>query len=160
MGCFELYNSKLIFHGTHWAKFCLALFSFFVSKTCFSKFWDIRTETENRHAFGIDKSCQFILLFNLFLLLFMGTIAFFCAIFGEIIQSFGGSRHMSTIPLKDSHLFKIVESVISFCFLKKISNSAILNKCESYSGIVDHVTCPPCGPYNFSYFWVSLYYFS
>ena len=39
----------------------------------------------------------------------------------------GGPRHLSTIPLKDSHLFKIAESVISFC-LKKNSDLAILNK--------------------------------
>ena len=68
----------------------------------------------------------------------------------EIIQSYGESRHLSTIPLKDFHLFKIIESVIGFYF-KKISNSAILNKCESFNGIVDHVTCPPCGSHNFSY---------
>ena len=35
---------------------------------------------------------------------------------GEIIQSFGRPCHLSTILLKDSHLFKIAESVISFCF--------------------------------------------
>ena len=28
---------------------------------------------------------------------------------GEIIRSSGGPRHLSTIPLKNSHLFKIVE---------------------------------------------------
>ena len=33
---------------------------------------------------------------------------------GEIIQSFGRPRHLSTILLKDSHLFKIAESVIIF----------------------------------------------
>ena len=33
---------------------------------------------------------------------------------GEIIQSSCGPRHLSTIPLKDSYLFKIFESVISF----------------------------------------------
>jgi len=33
----------------------------------------------------------------------------------EIILFSGGSRHLSTILLKDSHLFKIAESVISFC---------------------------------------------
>ena len=67
----------------------------------------------------------------------------------EVIQSSGEPRHLSTIPLKDSHLFKIVESVISFYF-KKFYNSIILNKWESFSGMVDHVTCPPWGPYNFS----------
>ena len=39
----------------------------------------------------------------------------------EIIESSGGPRHLSTIPLKNFHLFKIAESVINFCF-KKISN--------------------------------------
>ena len=39
----------------------------------------------------------------------------------EIIESFGGPRYLSTIPLKNFHLFKIVELVINFC-LKKISN--------------------------------------
>ena len=68
---------------------------------------------------------------------------------GEIIQSFGGPRHLSTIPLKDSYLFKIVELVISFC-LKKISNLAILNMWKSFSEMVDHVTCSPRGTYNFS----------
>ena len=65
------------------------------------------------------------------------------------LQSSGGPRHLSTIPLKDSHLLKIVESVISFYF-KKFSISTILNRCESFSGMVDHVIYPPCGPYNFS----------
>ena len=76
---------------------------------------------------------------------------YFLPIWGEIIQSSGGPRYLSTIPLKDSYLFKIVESVISFC-LKKFSNSAILNRWESFSGMVDHVTYLPWGPYNFSYF--------
>ena len=67
----------------------------------------------------------------------------------EIIPSSGGPCHLSTIPLKDSHLFKIAESVISFCF-KKIYNSTILNKCKSFSEMVEHLTCPPYGPYNFS----------
>ena len=34
---------------------------------------------------------------------------------GEIIQSSSGPRHLSTIPLKNSHLFKIAELTISFC---------------------------------------------
>ena len=42
-------------------------------------------------------------------------------ILGEIIESSGGPRHLSTIPLKNFHLFKIAESVINFC-LKKFSN--------------------------------------
>ena len=40
---------------------------------------------------------------------------------GEIIESSGGPRYLSTIPLKNFHLFKIAESVINLC-LKKISN--------------------------------------
>ena len=40
---------------------------------------------------------------------------------GEIIEYSDGSRHLSTIPLKNFQLFKIAESVINFC-LKKISN--------------------------------------
>ena len=39
----------------------------------------------------------------------------------EIIEYSGGSRHLSTIPLKNFHLFKIAESVINF-YLKKFSN--------------------------------------
>ena len=35
--------------------------------------------------------------------------------FGEIIQSSGGPRYLSIISPKDSHLFKIAESVTSFC---------------------------------------------
>ena len=49
---------------------------------------------------------------------------------GEIIPSSGGPCHLCTIPLKNSHLFKIAKSVIS--------------------GMVDHVTCPPWRSYNFS----------
>ena len=58
----------------------------------------------------------------------------------KLYSPHGGPRHLSTIPLKDyhlfkiakseikdSHLFKIAESVISFC-LKKNSDLAILNK--------------------------------
>ena len=37
----------------------------------------------------------------------------------EIIPYFGGPHHLSTISLKDSHLFKIVKSVINFYFFKK-----------------------------------------
>ena len=40
---------------------------------------------------------------------------------GEIIESSGRPRHLSTIPLKNFHLFKITKSVINF-YLKKISN--------------------------------------
>ena len=39
----------------------------------------------------------------------------------EIIEFFGGSCHLSTIPLKNFYLFKIAESVINFC-LKNFSN--------------------------------------
>ena len=60
----------------------------------------------------------------------------------EIIQYSGESRHLSTILVKNSHLFKIAKLVISFCF-KIFFNSTILNICESLSGMVDHVTCPP-----------------
>ena len=67
---------------------------------------------------------------------------------GEIIQYSDRSRHLLTIPLKDHHLFKIVESLINFR-LKKFSNSTILNRCESFSRMVDHVTCLPREPYNF-----------
>ena len=41
---------------------------------------------------------------------------------GEIIDSSGRPRHLSTIPLKNFHLFKIAESVINFYFKKKNSN--------------------------------------
>ena len=40
---------------------------------------------------------------------------------GEIIESSGGPRHLSTIPLKNFNLFKIAESVFNFC-LKNFSN--------------------------------------
>ena len=39
----------------------------------------------------------------------------------EIIESSGGPCHLSTIPLKNFHLFKITDSVINF-YLKKFSN--------------------------------------
>ena len=74
---------------------------------------------------------------------------------GEIIPSSSGPRHSYTISLKDFHLFKIAELIISFC-LKKICNSIILNKCKFFNEIVDHVTYPPCEPYNFSRSWGSL----
>ena len=67
---------------------------------------------------------------------------------GEIIQYSDRPRHLLTIPLKDHNLFKIAELLINFR-LKKFSNSAILNRCEFFSGMVDHVTCLPCEPYNF-----------
>ena len=37
---------------------------------------------------------------------------------GEIIELSGGPRHLSTIPLKNFHLFKIAKLVINFCFKK------------------------------------------
>ena len=46
---------------------------------------------------------------------------------------------------------KIISNSNQFLF-KKISNFAILNSCDSFSGIVDHATCPPYGSYNFSTF--------
>ena len=67
----------------------------------------------------------------------------------KLYGPYGGPRNLFTIPLKDSHLFKIAESVISFC-LKKNYDLAILNRWESFSGMVDYVTCPPWEPYNFS----------
>ena len=62
--------------------------------------------------------------------------------------SSGKPHHLSTIPLKDFHLFKIAELVISFCF-KNFSNSAILIRWESFSRMVDHNICPPWELYNF-----------
>ena len=67
---------------------------------------------------------------------------------GEIMLSFGGPRHLSIIPLKDSHLFKIAELVISFYF--NFFNSVILNRCKSFSRMMDYVTYPPWEPYNLS----------
>ena len=40
--------------------------------------------------------------------------------FGEIIESSGRPRHLSTIPLKNFHLFKITKLVINFYLKKKI----------------------------------------
>ena len=34
---------------------------------------------------------------------------------GEIIESSGGPRHLSTISLKNFHLFKIAKLIINFC---------------------------------------------
>ena len=48
---------------------------------------------------------------------------------GKIIQFSGRPRHLSTILLKNSYLFKIIESVINFYF-KFFFNSAILNMWE------------------------------
>ena len=61
----------------------------------------------------------------------------------------GGLCYLSTILLKNSYLFKIAKLVISFC-IKKISDLAILNKWESFSGMVDHVTYSSWELYNFS----------
>ena len=51
---------------------------------------------------------------------FITKLCLFLSNFGEIIESSGGPRHLSTILLKNFHLFKIAESVINFCFKKKI----------------------------------------
>ena len=48
----------------------------------------------------------------------------------------------STISLKDSHLFKITELEIFFK-QKLITDSAILNKWESFSGMMDKWRGPP-----------------
>ena len=40
---------------------------------------------------------------------------------GEIIESSDGSHHLSTIPLKNFHLFKIAMSIINF-YLKFFYN--------------------------------------
>ena len=74
-----------------------------------------------------------------------------CLFLETLYSPYNGPRHLSFIPLKDFHLFKIVESVISFC-LKNFFDSPILNKWKSFTGIVNHVTCPPRGPYYFSCF--------
>ena len=74
----------------------------------------------------------------------------------EIIQSSDEPYHLSTIPLKDFHLFKITMSVISFC-LKFFYNSVILDKCKFFNEMVDYVTCLSFEHYNFSRpLWVSL----
>ena len=69
LGCFELCNSKLKFCGPHWVAFCLALFTVMVSKTCFSKIWDMGMKTENRFhgVFSFQKQglIAFWLLFHL-----------------------------------------------------------------------------------------------
>ena len=49
---------------------------------------------------------------------------------------YGGQVTWSIIPLKDSHLFKTAELEKNFK-QKLITNSVILNKWESFSGIVD-----------------------
>ena len=47
------------------------------------------------------------------------TPNYYLTILGEIIESSGRPRHLSIIPLKNFHLFKIVELVINFYFKKK-----------------------------------------
>ena len=42
--------------------------------------------------------------------------------YGEIIESSGEPRHLSTISLKNFYLFKIAESIINLC-LKKFYNN-------------------------------------
>ena len=49
----------------------------------------------------------------------------------------------TTIPLKDSHLFKIVELKIFFLNKKLITDSIILNKWKSFSGMMDKWRRPP-----------------
>ena len=63
---------------------------------------------------------------HMFCVLAFFWISAWCTVHGEIIQSSGKPHHLSIILLKDSHLFKIVKSVINFC-LKNFSNSIILN---------------------------------
>ena len=61
---------------------------------------------------------------HLHALLFRGNSClsdFFPSFIRKIIEFSGGSRHLSTIPLKNFHLFKIAESVINF-YLKIFSN--------------------------------------
>ena len=42
---------------------------------------------------------------------------------GEIIEYSGGSRYLSTISLKNFHLFKIADSVINFGLKKFLTNN-------------------------------------
>ena len=73
-------------------------------------------------------SLYFSLLFCLLSVMqFFKTVLSSVSLVREIIKSSNRSRYLSTILLKNSHLFKIAESVISFYF-EKISNSTILNK--------------------------------
>ena len=55
----------------------------------------------------------------------------------------------STILLKGSHLIKIAESE-TFFKQKLITDSTILNKWKSFSGMMDKRRGLPWGPYNFS----------
>ena len=41
----------------------------------------------------------------------------------KLYSSYSKPHHLSTIPLKDSNLFKIVESIISFYFSIKNNNN-------------------------------------
>ena len=61
---------------------------------------------------------------------------------GEINCTYGRLHDLFIISLKNSHLFKIVDLVISF-LLKKFYNLVILNMWKFFSGMVDYVTCPP-----------------
>ena len=54
----------------------------------------------------------------------------------KLYKSHGGPRYLFTIPLKNSHLFKITELVVSFCF-NFFSNSWNLNRWKSFSRMVD-----------------------
>ena len=62
-------------------------------------------------------SIYFSILFCLLSVMpFFKTAPSLVSLTREIIKPSDESRHLSTIPLKNSHLFKIAESVISFCF--------------------------------------------
>ena len=59
----------------------------------------------------------------------------------KLYGSHGGPRHLlSTIPQKDSYLFKIPKSVISFCFNFFLTQQFKIDE-SFFSGMVDHVSC-------------------
>ena len=60
--------------------------------------------------------------------------------YDKLYSFHGGPHYLSTISLKDSHSFKIAESVISFC-LNFFFDLEILNIWGYFSEMVDHVTC-------------------
>ena len=57
---------------------------------------------------------------------------------------------LSTIPLKDFHLFKITKLIINFWFKKKLLIKIILNKYNFFNRITNHVICLTNVTYNFS----------
>ena len=63
---------------------------------------------------------------------------------GEIIESSGGSRHLSIILLKNFHLFKIAESVINFCLKKFLTNNFKQVEVFQWNG----------GPHHLSTMWI------